>query len=75
MVNTQTVLYGFNPRPPHGRRRRGVGFGTGGASVSIHAPLTGGDITCFRVMSKPLVSIHAPLTGGDGERAPDGPND
>ena len=38
-------------------------------------PLTGGDITCFRVMSKPLVSIHAPLTGGDDavlDSAPEG---
>ena len=33
--------------------------------VSIHAPLTGGDVTQCRLYTLTWVSIHAPLTGGD----------
>ena len=33
--------------------------------VSIHAPLTGGDVVTEVYQTQPYVSIHAPLTGGD----------
>ena len=36
------------------------------ADISIHAPRTGSDTTCARVMDRiPAISIHAPRTGSD----------
>ena len=33
--------------------------------ISIHAPLTGGDLRSIEVGNDLGISIHAPLTGGD----------
>ncbi len=54
----------FNPRPPHGRRPYYVDI-RGLHRVSIHAPLTGGDLIVVLYNPPSHVSIHAPLTGGD----------
>ena len=39
----------FNPRPPHRRRRKSGSIVGAGSAVSIHAPLTGGDVMSVSV--------------------------
>ena len=34
-------------------------------TISIHAPLTGGDTISATERERKTISIHAPLTGGD----------
>ena len=56
----------FNPRSPHGERRRRKRDVHGDAEISIHAPRTGSDMLPARRESRPApISIHAPRTGSD----------
>ena len=56
----------FNPRSPHGERRRAVRHLAVAAAISIHAPRTGSDVQRFRQLRALLpISIHAPRTGSD----------
>ena len=48
----------FNPRPPHGRRPAGANVDRGGG-VSIHAPLTGGDLLA-RMLTEAAVFQSTP---------------
>ena len=59
----------FNPRSPHGERRRGLFIGMRTQDISIHAPRTGSDArnTLDRLIHG--ISIHAPRTGSDGTAA------
>ena len=55
----------FNPRSPHGERRRAVRHLAVAAAISIHAPHTGSD--GHEPAAEPCgsISIHAPRTGSD----------
>ena len=55
----------FNPRPPRGGRRPGVGRLWRGDHISIHAPREGGDLRTGVALGQNLISIHAPREGGD----------
>ena len=56
----------FNPRSPHGERRRRSGCWISRAKISIHAPRTGSDPILARVRQRlRVISIHAPRTGSD----------
>ena len=50
----------FNPRPPHGRRHSSCDQRAGGGGVSIHAPLTGGDIKGRLCMARKKVFQSTP---------------
>ena len=66
-AGTITLFVGyFNPRTPHGVRPGIDICKKQGKAISIHAPLTGCDVTAnvFGVIFD--ISIHAPLTGCDG---------
>ena len=61
----------FQSTPPSREATAGLSSDAKPLTISIHAPLTGGD--CFiREVDAALkrISIHAPLTGGDFTRAP-----
>ena len=56
----------FNPRSPHGERRRVAGHRKDSNQISIHAPRTGSDSSCgIHVHIGVGISIHAPRTGSD----------
>ena len=55
----------FNPRTPDGVRRIAAPLCVTLRQISIHAPLTGCDITTVVNRYKAIISIHAPLTGCD----------
>ena len=55
----------FNPRSPHGERRRGLFIGMRTQDISIHAPRTGSDIYTHDDGTIVVISIHAPRTGSD----------
>ena len=56
----------FNPRSPHGERRRRERDVHGGAEISIHAPRTGSDVlNPLLFLPRKFISIHAPRTGSD----------
>ena len=62
----------FNPRTPHGVR---LDFSAGGGlsvKISIHAPLTGCDLSASLHVCHWVISIHAPLTGCDAQRGREG---
>ena len=55
----------FNPRSPHRERQivhKSFGFSE---DISIHAPLTGSDVSSTLSRTSLPISIHAPLTGSD----------
>ena len=56
---------GFNPRTPHGVRRRALHLRYRQRTVSIHAPHTGCDSMTVCRHAVRAVSIHAPHTGCD----------
>ena len=56
----------FNPRSPHGERRRGGAVLCAVTSISIHAPRTGSDARSIAEPLRGVISIHAPRTGSDG---------
>ena len=58
----------FNPRSPHGERRRQEPLGTVCPEISIHAPSTGSDRWDRPKTSGKGISIHAPRTGSDKRR-------
>ena len=55
----------FNPRSPHGERRRGLFIGMRTQDISIHAPRTGSDFVPLPRRQRRPISIHAPRTGSD----------
>ena len=56
----------FNPCAPYGARRIDVAGPILGTEISIHAPLTGRDVSVpFGGQPREPISIHAPLTGRD----------
>ena len=56
----------FNPRSPHGERRRQRFQRGDGGAISIHAPRTGSDaVGAIRRHDYEQISIHAPRTGSD----------
>ena len=56
----------FNPRSPHGERRRNQAAKRREGGISIHAPRTGSDLDDFTLCLEPqMISIHAPRTGSD----------
>ena len=55
----------FNPRSPHGERRRLVSRVRWDAKISIHAPRTGSDKIKKGARNGAGISIHAPRTGSD----------
>ena len=62
----------FNPRSPHGERRRGAEAGFTCKAISIHAPRTGSDPETEGEPMTRAISIHAPRTGSDCRRIADG---
>ena len=59
----------FNPRSPHGERRRFPSLRTR-RGISIHAPRTGSDLDQDICDALEAISIHAPRTGSDVHRRP-----
>ena len=57
--------YYFNPRSPHGERRKGAREGKCACNISIHAPRTGSDGRVLEADALTIISIHAPRTGSD----------
>ena len=55
----------FNPRSPHGERRRVSGSTKPVSGISIHAPRTGSDLAVGAGTLVWIISIHAPRTGSD----------
>ena len=55
----------FNPRSPHGERRRKRGGYADADPISTHAPRTGSDLKAKHRFSAPIISTHAPRTGSD----------
>ena len=55
----------FNPRSPHGERRRLREKTIAVFGISIHAPRTGSDTPAAGAPPEPMISIHAPRTGSD----------
>ena len=55
----------FNPRSPHGERRRRTMPGGVAIFISIHAPRTGSDGHALFPTDDFRISIHAPRTGSD----------
>ena len=55
----------FNPRSPHGERRRLEKIVRESSCISIHAPRTGSDFLSIAQYLCYLISIHAPRTGSD----------
>ena len=67
----QARLRHFNPRSPHGERRRGGAVLCAVTSISIHAPRTGSDRKDADQWKEWAISIHAPRTGSDQIRRND----
>ena len=60
------TAYDFNPRSPHGERRRERGNNTRFGGISIHAPRMGSDLLTFVILvGRCGISIHAPRMGSD----------
>ena len=59
----------FNPCAPYGARRIDVAGPILGTEISIHAPLTGRDLSRLSSSAARGISIHAPLTGRDQNRS------
>ena len=56
----------FNPRSPHGERRRCPMIQATVVAISIHAPRTGSDCLSTEILhGDKTISIHAPRTGSD----------
>ena len=55
----------FNPRSPHGERRRRHFLPQIQMYISIHAPRTGSDVAIRDLSRGGDISIHAPRTGSD----------
>ena len=55
----------FNPRSPHGERRRYSAERLDCQLISIHAPRTGSDCPRSAAPAARPISIHAPRTGSD----------
>ena len=55
----------FNPRSPHGERRRLWYYINVKRKISIHAPRTGSDLESLAHNDDNDISIHAPRTGSD----------
>ena len=56
----------FNPRSPHGERRKRLDVANVPNQISIHAPRTGSDHRPVRLLVVvDDISIHAPRTGSD----------
>ena len=55
----------FNPRTPHGVRPSSLHEVLSEVPISIHAPLTGCDLSRVGIDYRIDISIHAPLTGCD----------
>ena len=60
----------FNPRSPHGERRRTTALRSGMCRISIHAPRTGSDPEYGILPVSVYISIHAPRTGSDAFPCP-----
>ena len=61
----QILVSDFNPRSPHGERRKRVDVADVPNQISIHAPRTGSDGGADGVRLIAAISIHAPRTGSD----------
>ena len=55
----------FNPRSPHGERRKRFLLSLCNHIISIHAPRTGSDSGAALDFRALIISIHAPRTGSD----------
>ena len=55
----------FNPRSPHGERRKHHCRSAGGYPISTHAPRTGSDADARLPIIQLDISTHAPRTGSD----------
>ncbi len=55
----------FNPRSPHGERRKVFKTREEALVISIHAPRTGSDLAVEISSIVSDISIHAPRTGSD----------
>ena len=55
----------FNPRSPHGERRRNSGSRACSHLISTHAPRTGSDLSTEILHGDKTISTHAPRTGSD----------
>ena len=62
------VIHYFNPRSPHGERRKTAVKAMEKAFISIHAPRTGSDYIWQCGLYVGGISIHAPRTGSDRDR-------
>ena len=58
----------FNPRSPHGERRRLWRKHVDTLMISTHAPRTGSDKSARRTHWRTTISTHAPRTGSDDAR-------
>ena len=67
---TCSMPWDFNPRPPRGGRRPGLGPCAIALRISIHAPREGGDAIRAARQEAQAISIHAPREGGDNTRPP-----
>ena len=67
---TSEEVHHFNPRPPRGGRRPGLGPCAIALRISIHAPREGGDAIRAARQEAQAISIHAPREGGDNTRPP-----
>ena len=62
-----SILRHFNPLPSHEGRRSYPTSPSTGSLISIHSPLTRGDLNYNYIVVYKYISIHSPLTRGDGE--------
>ena len=67
------VIHYFNPRSPHGERRKTAVKAMEKAFISIHAPRTGSDYIWQCGLYVGGISIHAPRTGSDTFSPPTSP--
>ena len=65
----QPAASNFNPRSPHGERRRVQKQTHPPKEISIHAPRTGSDHGRGLALGEVHISIHAPRTGSDEDGA------
>ena len=65
LIGTRPNTSNFNPRSPHGERRRFSSLSLSPMYISTHAPRTGSDRRRPRVPLGTQISTHAPRTGSD----------
>ena len=65
LASPPSPIWHFNPRSPHGERRRYKVISLTMYPISTHAPRTGSDINPVEDNGRVLISTHAPRTGSD----------